>query len=171
MDIKHSKGVYLPREDSFLLKKELIDYIKKYKPQSVLDMGTGTGIQAITAKKLEVETVFATDINPDAIDCAKKNSKNLKISFVQSDLFSNISEKFDLIVFNTPYLPPEPPLDPQWSGGKKFVERFLNESKKHLTPNGKIIFVHSSKSPISIKHKILDQEKMPDGEMLYVSLR
>ena len=62
MDIKHSKGVYLPREDSFLLEKELITHIKKYKPQSVLDMGTGSGIQAITAKKLDVETVFAADI-------------------------------------------------------------------------------------------------------------
>ena len=163
--------IYDPREDSFLLKKELIKYIKKYKPKSVLDMGTGTGIQAITAKKLEVETVFATDINPDAIDCAKKNSKNLKISFIQSDLFSNISKKFDLIVFNTPYLPPEPPLDLQWSGGKELIQKFLEESKKHLTSNGKIIFVHSSKSQISVKHKILVQEQMPDGEIIYVSLR
>jgi release factor glutamine methyltransferase len=163
--------VYDPREDSFLLEKELIKYIKKYKPNSVLDLGTGTGIQAIAAKKNGVKTVVAADINPEAILCAKKNSKNLDIDFIQSDLFSNIYEKFNLIVFNTPYLPSEPPLDPQWSGGKKFIEKFLKESKKHLSPNGTVIFVHSSKSPISVKHKILAQEKMPDGEILYVSLR
>lgn len=163
--------VYDPREDSFLLEKELIKYIKKYKPNRVLDLGTGTGIQAIAAKKNGVKTVVAADINPEAILCAKKNSKNLDIAFIQSDLFSNIYEKFNLIVFNTPYLPSEPPLDPQWSGGKKFIENFLKESKKHLSPNGTVIFVHSSKSPISVKHKILAQEKMPDGEILYVSLR
>ena len=163
--------VYDPREDSFLLEKELVNYIKKYKPQSVLDMGTGTGIQAIAAKKNGVKEVVAADINSKAILCAKKNSKNLDIVFIQSDLFSNIYEKFDLIVFNTPYLPPESPLDPQWSGGKKFIVNFLKESKKHLSPNGKVIFVHSSESPISVKHKVLAQEKMPDDEILYVSLR
>jgi len=164
-------SVYKPREDSFLLKKELISYIKKNKPQSVLDMGTGTGIQAIAAKEAGVRKVVAADINSEAITSAKINSKNLNIQFVQSDLFSNISEKFDLIVFNTPYLPSEPPVDPQWSGGKEFIEKFLSEAKKQLTLNGKIIFIHSSRSPISVKHKILTQEKMPDGEMIYVSLR
>lgn len=163
--------VYKPREDSFLLKRELIKYIKKYNPQSVLDMGTGTGIQAIAAKRNGVIEVIAADINPEAILCAKKNSKNLNIAFIQSDLFSNINKKFNLIVFNTPYLPPEPPLDPQWSGGRKFIKKFLDESKKHLTSKGKVIFVHSSKSPISVDHKVLAKEKMPDGEILYVSLR
>ena len=134
-------------------------------------MGTGSGIQAIAAKRSGVEKVVAADINPEAIKCAKLNSKKLKISFIQSDLFSNISEKFDLIVFNTPYLPKEPPLDPQWSGGKEFIEKFLKNAKKHITLNGKILFLHSSKSPISLKHELLAQEKMPDGEILYVSLR
>ena len=164
-------SVYKPREDSFLLKKELIKYIQKNNPKSVLDMGTGSGIQAITTKEADIDKVVASDINPEAIKCAKINSKNLDISFIQSDLFSNIYEKFDLIVFNTPYLPPEPPLDPQWSGGKVFIEKFLSEAKKYLNPKGKILFVHSSESPISVKHKILAQEKMSNGEVLYISLR
>jgi len=164
-------SVYEPREDSFLLKRELIKYLSSQKISSLLDMGTGSGIQAITAKRAGVERVVAADINPEAIKCAKLNAKNQKISFVQSDLFSNISEKFDLIIFNTPYLPPEPPLDPQWSGGKEFIEKFLKDAKKYLTPNGKILFLHSSKSPISLKHELLAQEEMPDGEILYVSLR
>lgn len=164
-------SVYEPREDSFLLRRELIKYLKSHRVSSLLDVGTGSGIQAITAKKSGVERVVASDINPESIKCAKLNSKNLKISFKQSNLFSNISEKFDLIVFNTPYLPPEPPLDLQWSGGKEFIEKFLKNAKNHLTPNGKIIFLHSSKSPISLKHELLAQEKMPDGEILYVSLR
>jgi release factor glutamine methyltransferase len=164
-------SVYAPREDSFLLEKELIKYIKKYKPKRILDMGTGSGIQAIAAKKLGVEKVVAVDINLEAIKCAKINASRLDIAFIESNLFSNISEKFDLIAFNTPYLPPEPPLDPQWSGGNKFIEEFLNQSKLHLTFNGKIIFIHSSKSPIYMKHTILSQKKMSDGEMIYVSLR
>ncbi len=169
--MKITESVYDPREDSFLLKRELIKYLTFNKISSLLDMGTGSGIQAIAAKRSGVERVVAADINPEAIKCAKLNSKNLKIEFIQSDLFSNISEKFDLIVFNTPYLPPIPPVDPQWSGGKEFIEKFLKNSSKHLTPNGKILFLHSSKSPISLKHELLAQEKMPDGEILYVSLR
>lgn len=77
-------------------------------PLKVLDIGTGTGVLAIT-QKLERpnDDVKAVDISNDALKVAKVNAKNLgaKIKFIQSDLFDEIkSEKFDLILSNPPYI-------------------------------------------------------------------
>ena len=62
--------IYEPREDSELLAK----YVKKYAFGGVLDMGTGSGIQALTAaKKKKVKSVLAADIQANVIDDIKKN--------------------------------------------------------------------------------------------------
>ena len=74
--------VYEPREDSLLLEK----YVRRFASGNVLDMGTGSGIQARAAAE-KATSVIAVDINPDAIDeCRKEDCK--RISFVRSDLFS-----------------------------------------------------------------------------------
>ena len=172
MKLKDSEHVYSPREDSKLLQKVVEDYMKKFKPTRVLDMGTGSGIQAITAKKTYTNAeVFGADINPMAIDLATENAKlnSVEIKFFVSDLFERFQDqKFDLIIFNAPYLPPEPPLDPIWSGGEKFIEKFIELAREHLTPNGNILFVYSSKSPVKFKHKIVAEEKV-FFETLYVA--
>ncbi len=172
MKLKDSEHVYSPREDSNLLQRVVEDYMKKFKPTRVLDVGTGSGIQAITAKKAYANAeVFGADINPMAIDLATENAKlnSVEIKFLVSDLFERFQDqKFDLIIFNAPYLPPEPPLDPIWSGGEKFIMKFIKLAREHLTPNGNILFVYSSKSPVKFKHKIVAEEKV-FFETLYVA--
>ena len=84
----------------------------------------------------------------------KNNIKNLTI--VEGDLFEPIGkEKFDLILFNTPYLPTDEIdlnddlLNKAWNGGedgRETIDKFLNEVKKHLNPNGKVQLVQSSLS-------------------------
>lgn len=134
--------IYEPREDSFLLNK----YVRKLAHGKVLDLGTGTGIQAIAALE-NTDDVLAADINPECIDYVKK--KGIKI--IQSDLFENIKNTFDVIIFNPPYLPEDPyePEDSKLSttGGKKgseIIEKFLAEAKDHLNKNGKILILVSS---------------------------
>src|SRR3989344_1100944 len=134
--------LYKPREDSYLLAK----YVKKHAFGRVLDIGTGSGIQAITAAKLKkVKSVLAVDIQEDIIEQCRTSIKSKKISFRQSDLFENVPEKpgFDKIIFNPPYLPEDVTLkDITVEGGKKgyeVLERFLEAVSGYLKQNGAIL--------------------------------
>jgi len=134
--------MYEPQEDSFLLLK----HIRHYSHGHVLDMGTGSGILAIEAAK-KASKVIAADIDNDAIAHLKKKIHNKKITFIVSDLFSNIKDKFDLIIFNPPYLPSTNVKHIDLDGGRngtEIIERFLKQSKKHLKDNGKILLLCSS---------------------------
>jgi len=138
--------IYQPLEDSFLLEKE----VKKFAKGSVLDMGTGSGIQAVAAaKRKQAKKVLAVDIQKSVIDFCKKNVKNKKIKFRQSNLFKSIpKQKFDTIIFNPPYLPAEPKLkDLTVEGGKKgfeTVQRFLKSAGAYLKDDGIILLLISS---------------------------
>lgn len=138
-------SIYLPREDSFLIQIA----VKDFAFGKVLDIGTGSGIQAVTAaSKKDVKKVVGVDINKKAIDYCKREVKHRKIKFSVSNLFSKVKEKFDTIIFNPPYLPAdEYPADVALIGGKKgyeTVERFLDSANKHLNSNGLVILLFSS---------------------------
>ncbi len=74
---------------------------------------------------------------------------------LHSDLFEKINRTFDIIIFNTPYLPQsdeetiDSPINLAWDGGKdgrKVIDRFLKEAPSHLNTNGRLIFLESSLS-------------------------
>ncbi len=137
--------IYPPREDSLLLAK----WVKKLARGKVLDMGTGSGIQAQTAAaKKSVTSVLAVDINPEVLAQCRKNIANRKITCRRSDLFANIREQFDTIIFNPPYLPQElPERDIALEGGKKGYEvivRFLEQANQFLKTDGIILMLFSS---------------------------
>ena len=138
--------VYQPGEDSFMLS----DYLENYAYGNVLDVGTGSGILANTAaKNQKVSKVIGVDINKNALEHCQMNIRNKKITFKHSNLFSNVKGKYDVIVFNPPYLPrgKDKINDKALIGGKKGYEvlkKFLESSGKHLNKNGKILIVFSS---------------------------
>ena len=145
-------GVYRPAEDSELL-------LRHSRPRfrgSVLDMGTGSGVLAVeAASDPRVERVVAVDIDPDALDSARRRAKEaelaVEIEFVLGDLFEGLEgERFNLIMFNPPYLPSEGEVDePSWSGGvagNEVILRFLGEAGMHLEADGEILMIYSSES-------------------------
>ena len=86
-------------------------------------------------------------------------------------MYKNINEKFNIIVFNTPYLPmddDESLLDPIWSGGRAFIDNFLLQSKNFLETNGIVLFTYSSKDPIKTSQIIEDKVTFEDGETVFV---
>lgn len=161
--------IYEPAEDSLLLKKHIRGYARG--KRLVLDMGTGSGILAVEAARY-AERVIAVDINPGAVEYCKKNIRNDNIEFRQSDLFSNISTKFDLIIFNPPYLPldKEEPEDSRLAttGGKKgyeLIERFLSEAGGHLLEDGAILLLFSSLAGVDNINRIILQNNFRYKEL------
>jgi release factor glutamine methyltransferase len=153
--------IYEPREDSFLMEKA----VKKYACGKVLDMGTGSGIQAIAAaKNKKVRSIIAVDINKEAVIIALHDAmkRGIPLSVQQSNLFDNIDEKFDTIIFNPPYLPTQKPKDLALDGGKKgyeLIQKFLKQAKKHLEENGTILLLFSSLTDKSKVDEILTKNK------------
>jgi len=148
LEIDVSPDVYNPSDDSYLLLK-----VVELSPDgSLLEVGTGTGLVAVHAAKLGAK-VTAVDINPHAVDCAKRNAarNNVRLEVVHGDLFDKIPGSFDVIAFNPPYLPGEPTsttwIEKAWSGGDEGSEvavRFLRDAWRHLNPGGRIYIILSS---------------------------
>jgi release factor glutamine methyltransferase len=148
LEIDVSPDVYNPSDDSYLLLK-----VVEVPPDgSLLEMGTGTGLLAVHAAKLGAK-VTAVDINPIAVDCARRNAARNKVRMetVHGDLFEKISGSFDVIAFNPPYLPGETTsttwIEKAWSGGEEGSEvavRFLRDAWRHLSPGGRIYMILSS---------------------------
>ena len=168
-------SVYQPAEDSHLLQR----HVARLVTGNVLDMGTGSGIQAVTAaQKLDVNHVVAVDINPDAIEAAKKRASEggvlNKMSFLVSDLFEEIDGCFDWIIFNPPYLPSEGgQRDPTWDGGEsggETIERFLREARGHLTPWGSILMIYSSETKIAVGGYGYDWETLQEMPLFFETL-
>ena len=109
---KVTRDVLSPRIETEELIYKVLEYIKKSKKDSfkILDLCTGSGIIAITLKKEIVEKyteIVASDISEKALSIAienANNNNNANITFIKSDLFDNISGKFDLIISNPPYI-------------------------------------------------------------------
>ena len=158
------REVYEPAEDSFLFAENLT----LHGGENVLDMGTGCGILGIVAAR-KASKVVAVDINPYAVRCAKENAKLNdvadKMFFIQGDLFAPIKteEKFDLILFNAPYLPSEPSegktwVEQAWTGGadgRTVIDRFLYGFSQHLKKDGHVLLMQSTLADVDKTLKIL----------------
>ena len=158
---KVTSDVLSPRMETEELIYKVIEYIKKSKKNNlkILDLCTGSGVIAITLKK-ELEDypveIIASDVSVAALNIAKENANTNKaeVSFIQSDIFENIKDKFDIIVSNPPYIDYKDRTtmqdnvlnyDPHLAlfaeeEGMYFYRRIIEEAKEHLTQDGVIFF-------------------------------
>ncbi|MFQ6068778.1 MAG: HemK2/MTQ2 family protein methyltransferase [Candidatus Bathyarchaeia archaeon] len=182
--------VYIPAEDTFLLARNL----SVNKGERVLDMGTGCGVLAVLVTE-KTSKVVAVDVNPYAVACAKKNAElngvTAKVEVRLGDLFDTFEddEKFDLILFNAPYLPIERGegkswIEKAWAGGKTgraVIDRFIDEVSKYIMMNGRILLVQSSLSNVEktlgrfsqrkLCATIVDEEKLDFEKIVLIKAR
>jgi len=170
--------IYSPDQDSFLLldvlKKQIPKLLKKNKNLKLLEIGIGSGIQLKLAKQLKIKNIFGIDINSKAVEHCKK----LGFNCLESNLFKNVKGKFDLIIFNPPYLPEDKreKKESQLSttGGKngsEIINQFLIQAKNYLNKHARIFLITSSLTKkinwLDYKKKKLAQKNL-FFEKLYV---
>ena len=154
MQLKVDERVLIPRPET----EELVELILAENFEEnlkVLDIGTGSGAIALALAKNRPDwSVTAADISQDALDLASENAKNQKLNifFKKSDCFAEISEKYDIIVSNPPYISREDEsevgLNVLYSephlalfadeNGLAIYRRIAEDAKDYLTDGGKI---------------------------------
>lgn len=149
-DFRVNRNTLIPRFETELLVEKTYNYIKKYFNKDkvkILDIGTGSGCIAITLNKLlDDSDVTGVDISSEALEVAKENniSNNANVKFIESDLFSNINERYDVIISNPPYISyDEEIMNIVWNNephlalyapdnGLYFYDKIIKDSSKYL---------------------------------------
>ena len=150
--VEVAEGVYQPSDDTFLL----LSVLEVKEDVRVLEIGTGTGIIALHCAKAGAR-VTATDISRLAVDNAKRNAmlNDLELDVVQTDMSRGLGGKFDVIIFNPPYLCAvgsgalEEAEKLQLIGGEVGSElsiRFLKEVGELMAEQGRIYLLLSSEN-------------------------
>ncbi len=140
-------NVYHPREDTQLLLRTL--RATRLSGLRILDMGTGSGVLALQCAKQGAE-VTAVDIDTQAVAATQALLKKDRIEaeIFQSDLFLNIFKRYDLIIFNPPYVPSDEAIsDTAIDGGKAgrdLIDKFLEAMPRYLEKGGYGLLLVSS---------------------------
>ena len=151
---KVNKSVLIPRPETELLVESALSLIKE--EDKVLDLCTGSGAIAVTISKKLSRKVTAVDISLEALSVAKSNalSNGADVDFIESDLFNNVEDTFDVIVSNPPYIrtkeidtldksvkdfEPRLALDGGESGLDMYV-KIIDNLDKVLNENGTVLF-------------------------------
>lgn len=151
------ENTLIPRPETEILVTEVIKHLKK--SSNILEIGTGSGCIAIMiSKSLENDNVVSCDICENALNVARKNAnticKERTISFVSSNIYENISGKFDAIISNPPYIPftEKPGMAPEVidhepskalfaaNNGMFFYEKIIEGAKNYLNKTGFLAF-------------------------------
>lgn len=151
------KNVLIPQPDTEILVESVIELSKKIKENvKILDLCTGSGAIAISIdyilKQNNIKSeVFASDISSKALEIAKRNNQenNTNVKFILSNLFTNIDNKFNIIVSNPPYIKTkeiealskqvqnEPILALNGGiDGLDFYKKIVEEAYKYITESG-----------------------------------
>lgn len=172
------ENVLIPRQDTEILVEEVIKIAQKINAKKILDLCTGSGAIAVSLAKYLPETeITAIDISNEALKIAKKNAINNQvenqITFISSDMFTNLNdEKFDIIVSNPPYikrnvidtLDEEVKKEPHIAldGGEDglyFYKKIIKESYQYLKYGGYLCLEIGFDQKIDVIELIENEEK------------
>lgn len=161
LEIAVNRNVLVPRPETELLAERAWTFLATINaPPTVLDLCTGSGCLAIAiAAHSPTAKIYATDISPAALECARdnatKNNCGNRIEFLESDAFAAIPVdlQFDVIVSNPPYIPSAEieTLDPEvrdfdprlaldgGGDGLEFYRRLAADAGRFLKPDGRLM--------------------------------
>ena len=148
---------------SKLLGKTILEEVSEN--DVVLDMGTGSGINAILAAS-KSHSVIAVDINPFCVGAGTKNAGlngvSERIQFRESDLFQNVTGKFDLIIFDPPF---------RWFAARDLRELavadenfrsmtlFFDQVRNYLDPGGRILMEYGDSGDLNYFLSLIERAK------------
>ncbi len=171
---KVTPDVLIPRPETELLVDLAVKYGQKKESLSIIDVGTGSGIIAVSlAAALPNAKVYAVDISMAALKIAKENARfhrQNKVNLIQANLIAPFRGNFDLICANLPYIPslrletldvsrwePHLALD-GGSSGLELIERLLIQAKTNLSKDGAIVLEIEASlgvESLEVAHKIM----------------
>lgn len=156
LEIQVTEDTLIPRADTEILVEEVLSIVKGRK--NLLELCTGTGAIGIAlAKYGDFDKVTMTDISKEALQIAKKNIEELldegkkqRITLLESDLFENIEDQYDIIVANPPYIRAgeiqnyELKYEPQLAldggeDGLKYYRQIIGKAHSYLTKEGILV--------------------------------
>ncbi len=164
-------SVLIPRPES----ESFIDLLKQrgHDATSLLDIGTGSGCLAITAKlELPNLCVSATDISEKALLVAQKNAteKNAAVSFYKANLVPDGNTKYDFVLANLPYIPKGMQLEKELefepkealfaeNDGLELIQNLIGLLPKILNNNGmflceSLVIQHSLVKQLAARHNL-----------------
>jgi release factor glutamine methyltransferase len=130
----------------------------------VLDMGTGSGVNAILAASRSTD-VLAVDINPRAVEAARHNARRNgvsdRIEVRHSDVFSNVDGVFDVILFDPPF---------RWFAPRDLLEAastdedyrtmtaFFRQARRYLTPAGRMLIFFGTSGDLAYLERLAGEE-------------
>jgi len=160
MEYASTPAALVPRPETELLVELALAQIAADATLRICDLGTGSGIIAVTLKKNRpLSAVTATDVDSGCLALARGNARQhgVEIEFIQSDWYQNLppGPEFDLIVSNPPYVAADHPFmaqgdlpaEPQIAltpgpSGLEALEIIIGRSPNYLKPGGRLILEH-----------------------------
>ena len=157
LDFYVDERVLIPRFETEELVYNTNCYLNKYFNNNIkiLDLGTGSGCIGLTLKHLNPNLdITLSDLSPYALEVASENSKNLNldVKIIESNLFDNIEDKYDVIISNPPYVSINDEIDdivkdnePRMAlyadnNGLDFYDKILSNAKNYLNDKYLIAF-------------------------------